>query len=239
MLWYKAWHESKSRFFYTLAGMVLISGLFVFSYESWHLDPAHVNFRGFIWNALFFRFFHAAWVFSTLFLALGGLLAERHAGTALFTISLPAPRWRMLLARAGVCGGEAILTAIIPAVSISAFSRLAGRSYPVAQSCEFALLLVAGGMVFFGFGILLSAFLRGDWAPVAAGIPIIAATYTGTRSSDALRAYNPQDLFSGAGTVGAPDWALGMPPWAAIGVSLGAGLVFLLISIAITERLEF
>ena len=35
-----AWHESKGRFFYTLIGMVLMCGLFVLSYESWHVDPA-------------------------------------------------------------------------------------------------------------------------------------------------------------------------------------------------------
>jgi ABC-type xylose transport system permease subunit len=50
MLWYKAWHESKTRFFYTLAGMLLVSGLFVLSYDSWHLNPERMNFRGFVWN---------------------------------------------------------------------------------------------------------------------------------------------------------------------------------------------
>ncbi len=240
MLWYKAWHETKSRFSYTLTGMLLVCGLFVLSYESWHVDPARVNFRGFIWHALYFRFFQAAWVFSTLFLALGGLPAERHEGTALFTMSLPARRWRMLLVRAAVCAGEAILAAMVPAISISGFSLLVGRSYPVIQSLEFALLLTTGGMVFFSFGILLSAFLGGGWAPVAVGVPVIAAIYTGTRSSEALRAYNPQDLFSGAATVQAPAWALAAPlPWSAIGVSIGVALALLLVSIAITERLEF
>src|SRR6185369_6091855 len=121
MLWYKAWHESRSRFFYTLAGMLVMCGLLVASYESWHLDPARMNFRGFVWNALYFRFFHSAWVFSTLFLALGGLLAERQEGTALFTLSLPARRRRMLLARAAVGAAEAMTTAIVPAVSVSVF----------------------------------------------------------------------------------------------------------------------
>lgn len=240
MLWYKAWHESKDRFFYVLVGMLLVSGLFVLSYESWHLDQARTNFRGFVWQALYFRFFHAAWVFSTLFLSLGGLPAERHDGTALFTLSLPVRRWRILMVRAAVCAGEATTAAIIPAISISLFSHMIGRSYPVIQSLEFALLLVAGGLVFLSFGILLSAFLRGDWAQVAVGIPVIAGIYTVTRSRDALRAYNPQDLFSGATTVQAPAWALGAPlPWAAIGLSIGAALIFLLISMVITERLEF
>src|SRR5689334_9719270 len=100
MLWYKAWHESKSRFLYTMAGMLAICVLFLFSYPSWNLDASRINFQGFVWQALYFRFFHAAWVFSTLFLALGGLAAERHEGTALFTISLPARRRRMLVVRA-------------------------------------------------------------------------------------------------------------------------------------------
>lgn len=239
MLWYKAWHESRSRFFYTLAGMLVVSGLFVLSYESWHLDPARINFPGFVWHALYFRFFHAAWVFSTLFLALGGLLAERHQGTALFTLSLPARRSRILLVRAAVGAGEAAVTAILPAISISAFSLSIGRNYPLIQSLGFALLLAAGGMAFFSFGILLSACLRGDWAPVAIGIPIIAGIYTGTRSSQLLRAYSPQDLFSGAATVHAPEWGLSAPlPWAALGVSIGAALILLLISIVVTERLE-
>jgi ABC-type transport system involved in multi-copper enzyme maturation permease subunit len=240
MLWYKAWHESKSRFFYTLIGMVLVCGMFILSYGSWHVDPARMNFRGFVWNALYFRFFHAAWVFSTLFLALGGLRAEQQEGTVLFTVSLPARRWRILLARAAVCAGEAIVTAIVPAMSISAYSLLIGRSYPVSQSVEFALLLTAGGIVFFSFGILLSAFLGGGWVPIAIGVPTIAGIYTGSRSIEAFRAYNPQDLFSGAATVQAPAWALGSPlPWSAMGASVTVALVLLLVSIVITERLDF
>jgi ABC-type transport system involved in multi-copper enzyme maturation permease subunit len=239
MLWYRFWHESKSRFFYTLAGMLMLSGLMVFSYESWHLDPARINFQGFVWHALYFRFFHAAWVFSTLFLALGGLYTERHVGTALFTLSLPTRRWRILLVRAGVGSGEAAITAIVPAISIPAFALMSGHRYPVVQSLEFALLLVAGGIAFFGFGILLSTILKGEWA-VAIGIPAIAGIDTGTRSSDALRAYNPQDLFSGAAAVHAPAWALAAPlPWAAMAGSIGAAVVLLAISIVITERLEF
>jgi hypothetical protein len=214
--------------------MLLLSGLFVLSYESWNLT--NINFRGFVWHALYFRFFHAAWVFSTLFLALGGLPAERHEGTALFTLSLPTRRWRLLLARAAVGAGEAIATAIIPALSIPAFALLIGRTYPVLQSLEFSALLVAGGMVFFSLGILLSTLLRGDWAPLGIGIPIVAGIYTGTRSSEVFRVYNPQDLFSGAAGVQAPAWALGAPlPWDALGVSIGAALILLLVSIAVTE----
>lgn len=240
MPWYKAWHESKSRFVYTLAGMLLMSGLFVLSYKAWNLDPARVNFRGFVWHTLYFRFFHAAWVFSTLFLALGGLPAERHDGTALFTLSLPARRWRLLLVRAAVGAGEATVTAMVPAMSIPMFALLIGQGYPVTQSLEFAALLVAGGMVFFSFGILLSTCLRGDWAPLAIGLPIVAGIYTGTRSTEALRAYNPQDLFSGAATVQAPAWALGASlPWSALGFSIGLAFALLLVSIVVTERLEF
>jgi ABC-type transport system involved in multi-copper enzyme maturation permease subunit len=240
MLWYKAWHESRSRFFYTLIGMVLVCGLFILGYESWHIDPALMNFRGFVWQALYFRFFHAAWVFSTLFLALGGLRAEQQEGTVLFTVSLPARRWRILMTRAGVGAAEAMVTAIVPAISISAYSLLIGHSYPVIQSVEFALLLTAGGMVFFSFGILLSAFVGGGWVPVAIGVPTIAGIYIGSHSSEALHAYNPQDLFSGAAAVHAPAWALGSPlPWSAMGVSVTAALVLLLVSIVITERLDF
>jgi ABC-type transport system involved in multi-copper enzyme maturation permease subunit len=240
MPWYKAWHESKSRFAYTLAGMLLVSGLFVLSYEAWNLNPERVNFRGFVWHALYFRFFHAAWVFSTLFLSIGGLLAEQHEGTALFTLSLPVRRWRMLLARAAVGAGQAMVTAIVPAMSIPLFALLIGHSYPAIQSLEFAALLVAGGMVFFCLGILLSTLLRGDWAPLAMGIPIVAGIYTGTRSSEGLNAYNPQDLFSGAASVQAPAWALGPHlRWGALVVSIAAALILLLISIVITERMEF
>ena len=239
MLWYKAWHESKNRFVYVLAAMIAVSGLLVLSYDSWHVDPARMNFRGFVWQALYFRFFHASWVFSTLFLALGGLLAEQQHGTALFTMSLPASRRRMLLIRAAVGAGEAAITAIVPAMSVSAFSLLIGRSYPVIQSLEFAALLTVGGMVFFSLGILLSTFVPGDWAPLAVGIPLIAGVYTGTRSIDPLRAFNPQDLFSGAANIRPPEWAIEMPlPWTALAVSIGIGLLLLLAAVIVTEKHE-
>jgi ABC-2 type transport system permease protein len=239
MLWYKAWHESKTRFFYSLIGMFLISGLFVLSFQSLNPDPTRMNFQGFVWQALYFRFFHAAWVFSTLFLTLGGLLSERNRGTALFTLSLPVSRRRMLLVRTAVGAAEASATAILPAISISAFALLAHQTYSPLQSFEFALLLMAGGTAFFGLGILFATVLRGDAAPLAIGIPFIAGIYTATRSIEALRSLNPQDLFSGAATVHPPTWSLGTPlPWAAIFISIGIALVSLIASVLITERLE-
>jgi ABC-type transport system involved in multi-copper enzyme maturation permease subunit len=240
MLVYKAWLESKTRFFCVLFGMFMVSGLLVLSYASWHLDPSRINFRGFIWQALYFRFFHAAWVFATLFLALGGLPAERHEGTALFTLSLPARRWRMTMVRVTMGLAEAVVAALLPAASVSAFALFIGQSYPVLQSLEFSLLLVGGGIVFFSLGVLLSTILRGDWTPLALGIPIIAGVYSATRSSSWLRPYNPQDLFSGAATVHAPAWALAMPlPWSALAISFAAALIFLLASMIVTEKLEF
>jgi hypothetical protein len=240
MLWYKAWHESKARFLYVLAGMVVLSGLLVFSHNSWGPLPALINYHGFIFHAIYFRFFHAAWVFSTLFLALGGLLAERHQGTALFTLSLPVRRRSMLLARAGMGAAQAFATAIIPSMSVSLFSLLAGHTYPLIQTVEFALLLVAGGLAFFSLGLLLSIMLAVDWAPLAVGIPMIAAVYTFTRRQPGLRAYNPQDLFTGVAHLRLPMWAIGSPlPWTAIAVSMGIALILLLLSIVIAERLEF
>src|SRR5260370_26011835 len=107
MLWYKAWLESRTRFVYVISGLTLLCGLMVCSYGSWGVDPSRINYSGFIWQALYFRFFHAAWVFSTLFLALGGLAAERHNGSALFTLSLPASPRRMPSVGAGIRAAEA------------------------------------------------------------------------------------------------------------------------------------
>jgi len=240
MLWYKAWHESKTRFLYVMAGMTVLCGLLVFSYGSWGVDPARINYSGFIWQALYFRFFHAAWVFSTLFLALGGLAAERHHGSALFTLSLPASRRRMLSVRAGVGAAEAVAAAVLPSAAISAFSLAIGHTYPVIPGLEFAMLLAAGGIVFFSFGVLLSTLLPGDWAPLAVGIPAIAGLYSLTRHEPGLRWLNPQDLFSGAAHIQPPMWALnGTPPWAAIAASLGIAAILLWVSVILAERLEF
>jgi len=110
----------------------------------------------------------------------------------------------------------------------------------VIQGLEFALLLAAGGMVFFSFGVTLATLFPGDGTPLAVGIPAIAGLYVLTRHEPGLRPLNPQDLFSGAAHIGPPAWALsGAPPWAAIAASLGIAAFLLWLSVILTERLEF
>jgi hypothetical protein len=145
----------------------------------------------------------------------------------------------MLLVRAGVCFAESVAASLIAAISISVFSPLVGQRYPVAQSLEFTLLLTTVGAAVFAFGILLSTLLGGGWTPLAVGIPVVAGIYTTTKSFDALRPFNPQDLFSAARTVHPPVWSPGPPPWAAISVVLAISLVLLFLSVFITEELEF
>jgi len=238
MLWYKAWHESKSRFLFVLTGMLLVSFFMAVSYERWGLDLTKTSYNAYVWLGYYQRFFHIGWVFSVLFLSLGGLLAERNRGTALFTLALPVRRRRIFLARAGVGMIEAFVLALVPSLGISTFAPLAGQHYPLIQAVQFALLLAAGCMVFYCLGLLLSTVSGHDWLPLAAGIALITWIYTSSKGHPALRHYNPQELFSGSEYIRAPEAALIGAPWAAIAVSLLVAAALVAVAATITEKLE-
>ena len=96
---HKVWRESRSRFFFILALLLVVTSATVFYnakagrvlIESKDFHEAGVRtIRS--WLFVF-------WSFSAMFLGLGGFLRERAVGTVDYTLSMPVSRTRWFLYR--------------------------------------------------------------------------------------------------------------------------------------------
>src|ERR1700730_2223865 len=120
MLWYKSWLETRWRFLIGLGLLMILAGSTVLSYPATtKLMPlagtvdtsgamgrliaealeVQRDYRGFVWYQAFRQNLAQTGTLLAVLLGSGGLLAQT-GGAALFTLSLPASRTRVLAVRA-------------------------------------------------------------------------------------------------------------------------------------------
>lgn len=177
-LWLKSWLESRTRFIFAAAVMILV--------VSWDiLDSAHgmrrfdrippITFTQYV-EYLFRGRLQWVWIASVVLLGLGGLVREGALGTAQFTLTLPFRRCAWMRVRAMLGLAQAAILSLIPVLAIPLASRIAGHSYPVWEALKFSGLLFVAGSVFFFAGMFWSSLLASDFSAVAvSGISVLAA----------------------------------------------------------------
>jgi len=186
MLFYKVWLDTRWRF---LIGLVLLFGSaasIVLAYpkvmQLMPLVPS-VNaggelgrrireaaelsrsYRGYVWSQWFRQ---QPTQLGTLFAALlgtGGLLSQS-AGGALFTLSLPVSRHRLLGVRAAAGLAELFVLAFVPSLVIPMLSPAIGQSYGVGSAVAHAVCWFIAGSVFFSLAVLLSTVFSDVWRPL-------------------------------------------------------------------------
>ncbi|HEV7859601.1 MAG TPA: ABC transporter permease subunit [Pyrinomonadaceae bacterium] len=195
MLWYKAWLETRFRFLIGAALVCALCAFFVlgnpFILGTWsehqQLHPAEAelpwilrattDYPYFIWHFLFARLLQQLWVLFAVIIGLGGLSRESAQGTAGFILSLPLSRRRIVCVRAALGGIEVAVLGLIPAIAIPALSIFIGKPYPAFQAVSHALLMVLGGLVFFGLGVMLSTAIQSEHTPALIGVAIVLLFY--------------------------------------------------------------
>ena len=133
MLWYKAWLETRWRFLVGMGLLLLFAGLGVAA------RPAMANmqvempnlggrlgelvrealtlmdsYRGYVWSQWFGKNLLQFWTLFAVLIGAGGLATERAGGVALWTLSLPVTRLRLLSVRAAVGALELLALAVVP-----------------------------------------------------------------------------------------------------------------------------
>jgi len=178
------------------------------------------------------------WILSVVLLGMGGLLREKAAGTSSLTLSLPVSRAHLLGVRIAVGILEAITLGIVPWVTIFLVSCAGGMPVLFRQVAFYALLLVAGGLVYFAMAVLVSSLVEGEYtAPaVAFGLVFLAAILF-----DAwLRRFNLWRLVTGDFYLDRKTYLLsGHFPWLSTLASLSVAGLMLLASIKVIQRREF
>ena len=158
----KVWRESRSRFLFILAALLLVtSASGVLQRQSRKgRNPVEGLPRG--RGADGFRVpLFLFWGFSAISLGLGGFLRERAVGTVDYTLSLPVSRTRWFLYRSLNGALQSMAAAIIPALAVPAIAPLSGGEYPVGDAFLLGLRLGLGGMLFYWVGLVAStAFCR-------------------------------------------------------------------------------
>jgi ABC-type transport system involved in multi-copper enzyme maturation permease subunit len=190
---HKVWRESRSRFFFILAALLLVTGATVF-YNA-KAEKVVIESKDFheagerTITGILFMF----WSFSALFLGFGGFVRERAVGTVDYTLSLPVSRTRWFLYRSLNGAVQCMAAAVIPALSVPAIAALSGGDFPVGDALLLGLRMGLGGMLFYAIGLLLSTIFAGDFTSAGIGIALVYAVTISTRVIKSIRGLNLQD----------------------------------------------
>jgi ABC-type transport system involved in multi-copper enzyme maturation permease subunit len=244
MLIYKAWLETRWRFFAALALLVAITIYTVLRAQNIIHDREefrheHILYAQYIWILLYKGFLQALWILSAVMLGMGGVWREKVAGVAGFTLSLPVSRRRLVLVRALVGAAEAITLAVVPSILIWVFSALTANSYPLDEAILHSALMVGGGLIFYGMGLLLSHLMQGEFSVPTLGLGVCLAMYIAFQALR-LETYNPFDLMSGRHYLDPNTFLLnGALPWLPLSVLLLITAVMVFASARIAESRDF
>jgi ABC-2 type transport system permease protein len=222
----KVWRESRSRFLFILAALLIVTSASVFYnakaervvIESKDFHEAGVRtIRG----ALFLF-----WGFSAMFLGLGGLLRERAVGSVDYTLSLPVSRTRWFLYRSLNGAFQSMAAASIPALSVPVIAALSGGDYPVGDALLLGLRLGLGGMLFYSIGLLASTLFAGEFTSAGIGIAVVFAVNNSTRVIESLKRLNLQDAITPMDMIDLSTYLLRRQmPWNGIAFSFALSLL--------------
>ena len=187
MLWHKTWLETRWRFLIGLALLLCSAAGVVYSRPltvkllpmAEHIDMGgeigrrirdaialQHDYRGYVFTQWFRQNLLQMGTIFAVLLGTGGLLAQTSGGAALFTLSLPVTRKRLLATRAAIGLGEWFILVLLPSLVIPALSPAIGESYSVSNALVHSVCLFIGGAAFFSLAFLLSTVFTDIWRPL-------------------------------------------------------------------------
>jgi ABC-2 type transport system permease protein len=196
MLWYKSWLETRWRFVIGLVLLMCSAAAIVFTYpavrELMPLVPTSRatgeigrriresaelvrEYPGYVWSQWFRQNFTQLGTIFAVLLGTGGVLSQSSGGAALFTLSLPVSRYRVLAIRAAAGLAQWLVLAIVPSLLIPLLSPAVGETYSVGNALVHAICLFIAGAVFFSLACLLSTVFEDLWRPLLIALGIAAA----------------------------------------------------------------
>jgi ABC-2 type transport system permease protein len=256
MLWYKAWLDTRSRF---LVGLVILlfsaAGSVLIYPEVSRLVPAtatHMNtegaigrqvaeaiqlsqtYRGYVWVQMFVNGLPKTWALFAILLGAGGLLSQASRGGAMFTLSLPVSRERLLDVRAGAALAELFVLALVPTLLIVLMSPMVGQSYSVTEALLHGICMFIGGTVLFSLTFLLSTVFNDLWRPP---LIVVGAAMCVSFAEQAIRGLSRYSLF---GVMSAESYFRdGAVPWAGLLITAGASAAMLYLARLNMARHDF
>jgi ABC-type transport system involved in multi-copper enzyme maturation permease subunit len=255
MLWYKTWLETRSRFLIGLIVLIFSAGSSVLLYpELAKLLPAvstvdldgpigrqvseglelSRTYRGYVWLQLFVNGLPKTWALFAILLGAGGLLSQASRGGAMFTLSLPVSRERLLDIRAGAALAELFVLALVPSVLVVLLSPAVGQSYSLADALVHGVCLFIAGTVLFSLTFLLSTVFNDLWRPP---LIVVAAATCVSFAEQAVRGLSRYSLF---GVMSAESYFRdGAVPWVGLLITAAASAAMLYLARINMARHDF
>ncbi len=180
MIYYKAWLESKGRFFTGLIAVSFITVFYIWLHNilipQWKIAleqpatykpawlPLGVNdFRFYVWHFLYDYQMQEVWVLFAILLSFGGLNREYIQGSISFTLGLPVKRSNWVSSRIIIALLESLVIGIIPALLIPLAGLYFGLHYPIAQSIAHSLLMIIVGSIFIMLANFFAMIIRSSY----------------------------------------------------------------------------
>ena len=226
MLWYKSWLETRWRFLIGLALLIFSTAATVLAYpelikllppvpkldlsgeigrkvaESMELAR---DYRGYVWSQWFLKNMPQMWALFAVLLGTGGLLSQASGGGALFTLSLPASRNRLLGVRAATGLAELLVLAFVPSLLLPVLSPAIGQTYGLGDALIHSACLFIAGTVFFSLAFLLCTVFSGVWRPmlivlcVATVLALLGQVFRDLSHYSLFRVMSAETYFRGGG----------------------------------------
>jgi ABC-type transport system involved in multi-copper enzyme maturation permease subunit len=238
MLWYKSWMESRARFLMSLCLIVFFCVLFVHSGER-NIGRSQIteHYKLFSTTAVLVA---GLWVLVVILLGMGGLIRERAVGASSFTLALPVSRVRITGVRIAVGLIEAVVLGVVPWLTIFIVSSLNHTPIQISQAGLYMLLLLGGGLIYFGVAVLVSSVVESGSAGAAAAYVIMISIQIVFWSVDSLQPSAPWMVMDGERLLDRHTWLLSAPiPWLQLVVPLAIATLSLLAAVHTIQRRDF
>jgi len=167
------------------------------------------SYRGYVWSQAFRQnLMQMATLFAAL-LGSGSPFAHGSRSAALFTLSLPVSRNRLLGVRAAAGLGELAALVIAPSILLVVFSPAVGQRYGIVDALVHALCMFMASGVFFGLAFLLSTSFNDMWRPWLLTCAVAGVFAVGAAVIPAVERYSIFGVMSGEAyfRTGALPWA--------------------------------
>jgi hypothetical protein len=196
MLFYKAWIETRVRFFAGLIAAAIVCIYYVNSHAwlvaMWSGDfmrdpkalvhfpwlPLGIHEYGwYLWHYLYENYLQQVWALFAALFAFGGLIREKANGTVLFSLGLPVSRRRWLLTRLAVAFVESAALSLFAVVVVFAWSLTVHQPYSHFQVLLHAMLMVAAGVFMIALGNLCFTLFPGEYLSLILTLAIVGVPY--------------------------------------------------------------
>jgi hypothetical protein len=123
------------------------------------------SYPAYVWSQWFAKTGQQLFALFAVMLGTGGLLAQASGGGALYTLSLPVSRTRLLGIRAATALAELAVLAIVPALIVPMVSPAVNQSYGAIDAVIYAVCMFVAGSTLFSLTFLLSTVFNDVWRP--------------------------------------------------------------------------